>query len=456
MTSRLAIFDFDRTLSCCHVYAALCGGVGGLPVPPPYAQTERGQLARLAELDTRPEYHAQGGFALAAFGGHERVAQLKALLDDVHAAGVECVICSRGFVGPLRRCLEQVGLLGYFTHVFGTIGVASNPTEYDLCLPLGAPGADARFLGTTANTGWGSKASLIARCLRERGLHYGNAIFIDDTPSEIADVQSICATIQVQPPRGMGSREFELLRRWLVAGNGGKAAPMYRPFSSGLSLVAPTISRDTLSNTTDSIRVLSMESTASDLLNSSQQFHRHRSAPPGPVCPLGSAPPSLLPPGPLLQQLPEFPRFPAFSPNNQTQHGGLYFPFFKIDKGARKNETGATSLQNNDPRILVGETNKGDIEKQEPDTDDNECVSILESRQTKQAQRWQHEPKQQVGPLQPGVVGMATESKNTTSWPTEQSDDFSDNASGEKAVPVCCQLLTGKAQCNPGLSCSVL
>lgn len=47
-TLHLAIFDFDLTLSAVHVYYALSGGDSGMPVPPPYARSERGQLAKVA------------------------------------------------------------------------------------------------------------------------------------------------------------------------------------------------------------------------------------------------------------------------------------------------------------------------------------------------------------------------------------------------------------------------
>jgi len=464
MPTRLAVFDFDRTLSCCHVFAALSGGDGGLPVPPPYARTERGQLARLAELDALPEYRTLGGFALAAFGGPERVAQLRALLDDLHAAGVECVICSKGFVGPLRRCLEQVGLLRHFTQVFGNTGGAG-PTEYDASVPPQALAGSARLLGTPANTGWGSKPQLVAKCLRERGLQGRDAVFIDDTPSEVAGVQSVCATIQVHPPRGMGAREFELLRRWLAPGGGGASVTLYRPLSGSLRVAAPAVSRDTLSNDNDSMRVLSTESTASDVPCGPQHFQRrhHPTAPPAPLCPLGPAPPGLLPPGTLLQQLPELPRLPPFGLHGRGQ--GLYFPFFKMDKDGEQTDD-ESALGAGDTQVPWGEdaagghgAPRGSEEPERHGGGEVGGAAKPEPRQLagqpKRAHRCQHDPSP-IGLLQPGVASPATtDSKNTNSWPTEHSDWGEPVNSGERAVPVCC-LLTGKTECNPALSCVLL
>jgi len=224
MPLKLAIFDFDQTLSTCHVYYALSGGDGGVWVPPPYARTESGQLARLAELDDQPEFVAQGGFAYSAFGGTERVEQLKTFMEELRSSGVECIVCSRGLVGPIQRCLDKVGLLGFFKQIFANVGNGTNPTEYDLHLPLGAPGADARYLGGAANSGWGSKRSLIAKCLLERGLQSNEAVFVDDTPLEVDSARGTCAIVQVQPPAGMGLREFELLRQ-LMHGAGSATPP---------------------------------------------------------------------------------------------------------------------------------------------------------------------------------------------------------------------------------------
>ncbi|CAE8706199.1 unnamed protein product, partial [Polarella glacialis] len=115
MPVRLAIFDFDCTLSAFHIYNALAGGTEGWQLPPPHARTEAGQLALISELDQKPELQQHGGFATAAFGGSARVAQIASLLDQLARAGVECIICSRGLVGPVRKCLDQLRLLHYFS-----------------------------------------------------------------------------------------------------------------------------------------------------------------------------------------------------------------------------------------------------------------------------------------------------------------------------------------------------
>jgi len=236
---QLVVFDFDQTLSACHLHHTLAGGEGGIKIPPPFARSERGQLARLAELDDCEPYCETGGFAVSAFGGGPRVAELRSLLDELREADVECCICSRGLVGPIRRSLDQIGLLDHFSEIFAN-STATNVTEYDQRLPADAVSdEDLSYLAGEGYPRWGpSKGRLVKRLLRERGLRQDEAVFVDDTLSEIHTVQGTCFTIHVQASagqangEGMREREFTLLRR-LLAGlpipNTGSAASRTAP-----------------------------------------------------------------------------------------------------------------------------------------------------------------------------------------------------------------------------------
>lgn len=230
MPIKLAVFDFDRTLSAYHVFGALAGtsrhtaeledtrATGcGLIVQPPHARTEHGQLVRLAELDASPEFQATGGFAVTAFGGQDRVVSLQTFFAELGAAGVECLICTRGLVGPVRRCLEKVGLLHFFTRIYGKICTYYGGTEYDAQTSAASMGSDVRFLGSSEDADWESKPLLIARCLQERALQGHEAVFIDDDLSEVQAAMGVCNTIHVQGNQGMSQHEFVVLRN-IVAG----------------------------------------------------------------------------------------------------------------------------------------------------------------------------------------------------------------------------------------------
>merc|ERR1740138_1049584 len=116
---------------------------------------------------------------------------------------------------------------------------------YDRQLPAGALSGNAHYLGTPDLASWKSKQMIVSRCLHERGIQGADAVFIDDAPSEIQEMKSTCATIQVQPPRGMGHREIELLWRLLgpsqalEAPNGGGYGPPPPPSSGQAHRDAP-------------------------------------------------------------------------------------------------------------------------------------------------------------------------------------------------------------------------
>lgn len=215
MPLRLAIFDFDQTLSQAHVFKTLAGEDSSWKIPPPHAMTEIGQLVRIAELEASAEFCAQGGFVMSAFGGADRIARLQTFLRHLTGNGVECIICSRGLVGPVRKCLDICGLLQFFSRVYGNIASAYGFSQFDSHLPPNSPGNDGRYLGSADDSSWSSKQVLVSRCMQERGLQHNDAVFIDDHPAEIESVQGVCPTIQVQPPHGVGQREFDLLLRML-------------------------------------------------------------------------------------------------------------------------------------------------------------------------------------------------------------------------------------------------
>jgi len=166
---RLAVFDFDLTLSAFHVFNSLAGfvrqGVAVLPVAAPHALTEKGQLCLLLELELE-------GFALAAFGGRERVLMLK-----------------------------------YFTEIFGQVGSTYGSKGYDLQVSEALLGSESRLLGSHIHTGWSSKQDLVSRCMRFRGLQSSDAVFLDDDAEEVKSLRGICTTIWVHQARGITKKE---------------------------------------------------------------------------------------------------------------------------------------------------------------------------------------------------------------------------------------------------------
>eukprot|EP00811_Abedinium_folium_P036044 NODE_8790_length_1469_cov_8.434426.p1 GENE.NODE_8790_length_1469_cov_8.434426~~NODE_8790_length_1469_cov_8.434426.p1 ORF type:complete len:274 (+),score=62.61 NODE_8790_length_1469_cov_8.434426:223-1044(+) len=218
---RLAVFDFDQTLTVFHVFGALAGwdqlqvDASAPRLQPPHALTEQGQLARVRELDLQKPFREGGGFATAAFGGHARVAELRRALVELHAAGLELVVCTKGFVGPVQHCLGSVGLGGCFSMVYGRVD-GYGMTEYDRRILL-RDAAEPRspLLGSSEAADWRSKASLIQRIRAKRGLARHEACLIEDDIREVFDAtrHGGFRALHVEARRGLEATHLQELRK---------------------------------------------------------------------------------------------------------------------------------------------------------------------------------------------------------------------------------------------------
>lgn len=137
--------------------------------------------------------------------------QLRALLEELRAAGAECMIATKGYVGPCRRILEGAGLLKYFSFCYGNTGDAYGSLDYDVIASAWSR-PEVRLLGDAESSSWSTKAGLIARIMSERGLEPQEVVLIDDDPSEVASVHGLCRGVRVVSGQGLGPHEMEQLR----------------------------------------------------------------------------------------------------------------------------------------------------------------------------------------------------------------------------------------------------
>lgn len=217
----MVVFDFDQTLSVVHVFKSLAGwgekaaqGERLMQVPRPYASTELGQVRRIGELDaadSRP-----GNFATSAFGGHVRVEQVRQFLRSLKEKDVELVICTKGLIGAVNKCLGDLGLRDFFADVYGNIGSdAYGASSYDRQMAeTKASDEEARMLGPSSKAGWGAKHTLIAQMMRQRGLKKEQVVLVEDDPSEIRRAGPVCRTLWVRQREGMQAADFVELGRW--------------------------------------------------------------------------------------------------------------------------------------------------------------------------------------------------------------------------------------------------
>jgi phosphoglycolate phosphatase-like HAD superfamily hydrolase len=207
---KLIVFDFDQTLSCIHVFKTLAGWSrdAHFQVPRPYAMTERGQIRRVSELSQLESFKAErGGFACAAFGGEARVEQLRDMLERLTTRGVNLVICTKGLVGTVRKCLYDLGLLGFFSEVYGNVGDNYGETAYDQELARSKPSSrELQFLSRPENGAWRSKDKLILQLASRAGLSREQAVLVEDDAEEIRRATPVCRTLWIKEAAGMTSR----------------------------------------------------------------------------------------------------------------------------------------------------------------------------------------------------------------------------------------------------------
>jgi hypothetical protein len=208
---KLAVFDFDSTLTTFHVFASLAGCATTpdnkkLEVPPPYARSERGQMSRLCALDADIKW-GPGVFAFEAFGGPDRVAQLHDMLRELREQNVECVVLSKGMEATIMKCLKQVKLSMYFTDVVGNTGCSMGAEDFDTKLKYSEdiPGAQTVV----------DKSENLRTLMVDRRLHGSQAVLIDDEASTIETARSTCRTIHVDSGSGIQEKEIQLVRDML-------------------------------------------------------------------------------------------------------------------------------------------------------------------------------------------------------------------------------------------------
>lgn len=212
------MFDFDQTLSVIHVFKTLAGwtssshGMDRPLVPKPFATSERGQVCRIGELNNLEAFESMG-FACAAFGGAHRVREVHELLEHLHGLGVEMMVCTKGLVGAVRRCLSDLGMLEFFSRVYGNTGSGYGETEYDREIARTELDEEERsYLGGASASSWGSKDRLIAKLMAQRSLGRHQAVLVEDDPEEIRRAKGTCRTLWVRAAAGMTAEHFAELR----------------------------------------------------------------------------------------------------------------------------------------------------------------------------------------------------------------------------------------------------
>jgi phosphoglycolate phosphatase-like HAD superfamily hydrolase len=165
------VFDFDSTLSSPH-------------------KIERfGQWAIADKIDILGAM--TDAEIVTNFGGHERIAALKEMLDAIQSNAVELFIISIGFKCALVPHLEKVGISTYFQadRIWGQDSIELRAVSY-------------------------VKSALIQQIMTQHGWNKSNMMFVDDSANHILKAQDTCLTLEVA---GNGLSQAEMQQLMQVA-----------------------------------------------------------------------------------------------------------------------------------------------------------------------------------------------------------------------------------------------
>eukprot|EP00927_Polykrikos_kofoidii_P056868 TRINITY_DN50958_c0_g1_i1.p1 TRINITY_DN50958_c0_g1~~TRINITY_DN50958_c0_g1_i1.p1 ORF type:complete len:282 (+),score=59.63 TRINITY_DN50958_c0_g1_i1:96-941(+) len=216
---RLVILDFDNTLAVMHIFKRLAGWESDPHVDfRPFSMSQRGQVRQVTKLDEVGHFAKAGGFATVAFGGPTRIAAIRKVLELLKERDIEVIICSRGFVGVIKKCLDDIGLLDLITEVY-----ANTTSDNECGLPYDDEIADepetpeetkyCRSEDQCEDFDWPNKADCISSLMKKLHLTWHQAVLLDDDMFEIVEARPLCRTVHISKGCGLQKEHLRTLQK---------------------------------------------------------------------------------------------------------------------------------------------------------------------------------------------------------------------------------------------------
>lgn len=256
---KMSVFDFDNSISVLHVFKGLIGWPGNelkfdfsrssyefagerwmtklgtkhMKVWSDPASMELSQMRRIAHFD-QGIGRQRGDFATIAFGGEERVRMLYNLLKFLKKVlDVKLIIITRGYVGVVKTCLRDLGMLDFFDDVYGLPAnqygghvEREGYSKFDKDSAKTPASPDEEALQVTkfkvVQEGKGKK---ISELMKRHGFKKNEVVFVEDDLKEIDEASKVCLTLPLEEREGMQRLHMDTLRSWSARERG----------SSGLS-----------------------------------------------------------------------------------------------------------------------------------------------------------------------------------------------------------------------------
>jgi len=209
---KLFVFDFDQTLSVCHVFKTLAGWDNyGMPVKEPYATTEIGQIRKIEELNKESRFAKNGGFPTVALGGESRVRALKSMCQELKKTGAYLIVCTKGLIGTFNKFSEAAGLAGCFDEVYGRNSQSYGFTEYDVDCCEENCSDITHLLGAEFQAEWRAKDELCRNLMTKKELDGLECILVEDDPRECDAASEVCRTLLVEEAAGITQQDMNFL-----------------------------------------------------------------------------------------------------------------------------------------------------------------------------------------------------------------------------------------------------
>merc|ERR1719210_1451024 len=108
-------------------------------------------------------------------------------------------LCSKGLVGAVRKCLDDLGLLQFFAEIYGNLDGKYQLTQYDEEIASEVP--TGTRVGKPEQGVWESKNQLVGVLMQQRGLMVEECILVEDDEFEVQNANHTCKTLLIEDAR---------------------------------------------------------------------------------------------------------------------------------------------------------------------------------------------------------------------------------------------------------------
>jgi phosphoglycolate phosphatase-like HAD superfamily hydrolase len=181
-------------------------------------QNEITQMRRMDDLDGLDKYR-DNGFVMHMIGGQKRLDLLKMYFQKFKQQNASLFVCTRGFIGPVKKALRKLDLLQYFDEVYGNMDQRELGWWKEEHAQDGRAKEDEEFRTPRDENGqsplmdWKKKTEVLKILMDDQGLQYCEMVFVDDDKNNInlANEAKRCVTMWIKAAKGVTEDDLKKL-----------------------------------------------------------------------------------------------------------------------------------------------------------------------------------------------------------------------------------------------------